>query len=93
MWTDKSYKSPLLASAVACIVGNLAYCLSYDTGSLTLLLIGRLVTGFGAHNMTCPFMCGCILSHDDPGIVSTHWQVAYQAGHGIICVRAGWALS
>ena len=47
VWTDTSYKWPLLASAVACIIGNLAYCLSYDTGSLLLLLVGRLVTGFG----------------------------------------------
>ena len=47
VWTDTSYKLPLLASAVACIVGNLAYCLSFDTGSILLLLAGRLITGFG----------------------------------------------
>lgn len=41
----------MVASALACIVGNLAYCLSYDLKSLPLLVIARLITGFGNH---CP---------------------------------------
>jgi len=40
-------QAPMMMSAVACIVGNLAYCLSYDAKSLTLLIIARLITGFG----------------------------------------------
>lgn len=66
VWTDYSYKAPLITSAMACIIGNLAYCLSYDTGSLILLLVGRLVTGFGAPSLqlalwgvqTCRFKQG-----------------------------------
>lgn len=42
-----------MLSAVACIVGNIAYCLSYDAKSLALLVIARLVTGFG--NPRFPF--------------------------------------
>lgn len=43
----------MMASAVACIIGNLAYCLSYDARSLALLVIARLITGFGAL-LACP---------------------------------------
>ncbi len=37
----------MMVSAVACIIGNIAYCLSFDAKSLTLLVIARLITGFG----------------------------------------------
>ena len=40
-------QAPMMVSAVACIIGNLAYCLSFDAKSLTLLVIARLITGFG----------------------------------------------
>ena len=32
-WTGYSFKAPLLANAVACLVGNVAYSLSYDLNS------------------------------------------------------------
>ncbi|KAK9906755.1 hypothetical protein WJX75_007454 [Coccomyxa subellipsoidea] len=48
IWTNHDYKSPLLASAVACLVGNLAYCLSYDLGAVWLLFLARLITGLGS---------------------------------------------
>ena len=48
MWTGYSFKAPLLASAVACLVGNLAYSLSYDARALWLLVLARLITGLGA---------------------------------------------
>lgn len=48
IWTNHDYKSPLLASAVACLIGNLAYCLSYDLGAVWLLFLARLITGLGA---------------------------------------------
>lgn len=47
IWTNHDYKAPLLASAVACLVGNLAYCFSYDLGAVWLLFLARLVTGLG----------------------------------------------
>ena len=37
----------MMMSAVACIVGNICYCLSYDTKSFPLLIIARLITGLG----------------------------------------------
>jgi MFS family permease len=49
IWTNHNYKAPLLASAVACLIGNLAYCLSYDMGAVWLLFVARLITGFGGH--------------------------------------------
>lgn len=48
IWTGYSFKAPLLASAVACLVGNLAYSLSYDVRALWLLVLARLITGLGA---------------------------------------------
>ena len=54
MWTNYAYKAPLVCSALACILGNLFYCLSFDLKSLPLLLLARLVTGVGAHCRPCP---------------------------------------
>jgi len=48
IWTGYSFKAPLLASAVACLIGNLAYSFSYDARALWLLVLARLVTGLGA---------------------------------------------
>ena len=47
MWTNTNYKNPLIASAVACLLGNVCYCLSYDLGAVWLLFLARLITGFG----------------------------------------------
>lgn len=48
VWTNSNYKYPLIASGLACLLGNLAYCLSYDWNAVWLLFIARLITGFGA---------------------------------------------
>lgn len=48
LWTNKQYKWPLLFSGVACLLGNLVLALSYDSKSLKLLYVARLVTGVGA---------------------------------------------
>ena len=53
MWTNYSYKRPLAVSALACILGNLFYCLSYDLKSLPLLLLARLITGVGELCTVC----------------------------------------
>ena len=47
IWTNTNYKNPLIASAVACLLGNVCYCLSYDLGAVWLLFVARLITGFG----------------------------------------------
>ena len=47
IWTNTNYKNPLIASAVACLLGNVCYCLSYDLGAVWLLFLARLITGFG----------------------------------------------
>mmetsp|Transcript_7795 Transcript_7795/g.48330 ORF Transcript_7795/g.48330 Transcript_7795/m.48330 type:complete len:752 (+) Transcript_7795:5453-7708(+) len=48
VWTNKVFKPPLLFAAGCCFVGNVCYSLSFDSQSLTLLLLGRLLNGFGA---------------------------------------------
>ncbi len=60
IWTNHDYKSPLLASAVACLVGNLAYCFSYDLGAVWLLFIARLVTGLGKEDLPQPSLAACL---------------------------------
>ena len=57
MWTNYAYKAPLACSALACILGNLFYCLSFDLKSLPLLLLARLVTGVGASQPGGPASC------------------------------------
>ena len=47
VWTNSSFKAPLISSAIACILGNTLYCIGYDTKWLTMLMAARLVTGLG----------------------------------------------
>lgn len=48
VWTNSSFKAPLISSAIACILGNTLYCIGYDTKWLTMLMAARLVTGLGS---------------------------------------------
>ncbi|KAK9832195.1 hypothetical protein WJX74_002578 [Apatococcus lobatus] len=48
VWTNYSYKSPVICSAIACILGNIIYSASYDFRSLTMLFAARLATGLGS---------------------------------------------
>lgn len=56
VWTNSNYKSPLIASGLACLLGNLAYCLSYDWNAVWLLFLARLITGFGAPSLLAAHM-------------------------------------
>ncbi|KAJ7944855.1 SPX domain-containing membrane protein [Quillaja saponaria] len=47
-WSNKSYFRPLVFSSVALLVGNTLYALAYDLHSIWVLLIGRLLCGFGS---------------------------------------------
>lgn len=47
LWTNRSFKLPLLAGATACILGNCLYSMGYDARALWLLLVSRLVVGLG----------------------------------------------
>eukprot|EP00892_Ulva_mutabilis_P003282 jgi/Ulvmu1/1325/UM011_0053.1 len=47
VWSNRTFKRPLLCASVVCAFGNLLVTLSYDTGGLALLLAGRLLTGAG----------------------------------------------
>ncbi|KAM6499500.1 Major facilitator superfamily domain containing protein [Amanita muscaria] len=58
------YRRPLRLSCVACILGNVLYSLAYVTSFLYLILIGRIVNGFGfTMLMYCKRYCS------DPRIV------------------------
>lgn len=48
VWTNCSFKAPLISSAVACILGNTLYCIGYDTKWLSILMAARLLTGLGS---------------------------------------------
>ena len=47
VWTNSSFKAPLISSAIACILGNALYCIGYDTKWLSMLMAARLLTGLG----------------------------------------------
>lgn len=47
MWSNYSFKSPLLVSIICGVLGNLLYGAALQCGSIEMLFIGRLLTGFG----------------------------------------------
>lgn len=47
-WSNKSYLKPLVFSSIVLILGNTLYALAYDLNSIAVLLIGRLLCGFGS---------------------------------------------
>lgn len=46
--TNYTFKWPVLAGALACLLSNLLYVLSYDSRALWLLVLSRFTMGFGA---------------------------------------------
>lgn len=63
LWSNRSFKAPVVAGAVACLAGNVLYCLSYDARALWMLLLSRFVMGFGAPTAR-------------PLVVSSHFQTS-----------------
>lgn len=47
-WTSYSYKSALIFASVCSIVGNLLYASGLPCHSLSLVMLGRLLNGFGS---------------------------------------------
>ncbi|XP_050228325.1 SPX domain-containing membrane protein At4g22990 [Mercurialis annua] len=47
-WSNKSYFRPLVFSSIVLFMGNLMYAMALDYHSITLLLLGRLLCGFGS---------------------------------------------
>ena len=50
-WSNTTFKQPLMASAMLCIIGNLCYLYAWDAPqgwALVLLLAARLLTGMGS---------------------------------------------
>ncbi|XAR55025.1 hypothetical protein NMG60_11030396 [Bertholletia excelsa] len=47
-WSNKSYFRPLVFSSIVLLVGNTLYALALDLNSIAVLLIGRLLCGFGS---------------------------------------------
>ncbi|XP_026407016.1 SPX domain-containing membrane protein At4g22990-like [Papaver somniferum] len=47
-WSNKSYFRPLIFSSIVLFFGNAMYALAFDLDSIAVLLIGRLLCGFGS---------------------------------------------
>lgn len=47
VWTNYSYKLPILAGACTCLLSNMLYVFSYDARALWMLVLSRFVMGFG----------------------------------------------
>lgn len=47
-WSSYSYKKALIFASSCCAVGNLIYAFALPCDSLTMVLAGRLMTGFGS---------------------------------------------
>ncbi len=48
VWTNTSYKQPILFAGTLMVVGNTLYGAAYSYQSMTLCLLGRAISGFGA---------------------------------------------
>jgi hypothetical protein len=48
IWTQVSFKGPLLFSATSCLLGNLVFVSSYAFQSFPLLIVSRLLNGLGS---------------------------------------------
>ena len=47
-WTSHSYKAALIFASTCSIVGNILYALGLPCNSILLVMVGRLLTGFGS---------------------------------------------
>eukprot|EP00804_Cyclotella_cryptica_P016564 CCRYP_020526-RA/>CCRYP_020526-RA protein AED:0.06 eAED:0.06 QI:148/1/1/1/1/0.85/7/1320/622 len=47
-WTSYSYKRALLFASSCCVVGNTVYALALPCNSLAMVLVGRVLIGFGS---------------------------------------------
>ncbi|KAL3738084.1 hypothetical protein ACJRO7_019589 [Eucalyptus globulus] len=47
-WSNKSYFRPLVFSSIVLFLGNIMYAIAYDLNSISILLMGRLLCGFGS---------------------------------------------
>lgn len=47
-WSSYSYKRALMFASFCCLVGNIVYALALPFGSLKMVLLGRILTGFGS---------------------------------------------
>lgn len=47
-WSNKSYFRPLVFSSIVLFLGNIMYAMAYDLNSISILLMGRLLCGFGS---------------------------------------------
>ena len=48
VWTNRSYKHPILFSGTLMVIGNTLYGAAYSYQSMPLCLVGRAISGFGA---------------------------------------------
>ena len=48
VWTNTSYKQPILFAGTLMVIGNTLYGAAYSYSSMTLCLVGRAISGFGA---------------------------------------------
>jgi len=48
VWTNTSYKQPILFAGTLMVIGNTLYGAAYSYESMTLCLVGRAISGFGA---------------------------------------------
>ena len=47
-WTNTSYKQPILFAGTLMVIGNTLYGAAYSYESMTMCLVGRAISGFGA---------------------------------------------
>lgn len=79
-WTSYSYKDALIFSSLCCLVGNVIYALGLPYDSLTLVLLGRFLNGFGSARAINRRFIADAFSHADRTAASAAFVASGAAG-------------
>jgi len=82
-WTSHSYKAALVFSSLCCLFGNLIYAAGLPFDSLTLVLVGRLLNGFGSARAINRRYIADAFSQAERTAASAHFVASGAAGMSV----------
>ena len=80
MWTNYSFKNPLLLCIICAIIGNLLYGMALQCGSISMLFMGRLLTGFSGPRVISRRYIADHVSLEDRTLASSQFVTANAMG-------------
>jgi hypothetical protein len=80
MWSNSSFKNPLLLSIICGVVGNYMYAAALQNNSVMMLFLGRLLTGFGGTRVVSRRYIADHVATEDRLMASTQFVTAGALG-------------